>query len=91
MFHITNLYKKDWIPNCIKVDNNSLNEEVNDDEYLFQAFSFYRIKKAEVDYKNYKADIFMETIGKKEILEDKKRLGKEIKYNEKENIMEIVS
>ena len=91
MFHITNLYKKEWIPNCIKVDKNSLNEEVNEGEFLLQAFSFYRVKKAEIDYKNYNADIFMETIGKKEILEDKIRLGKEIKYNEKENIMEIVS
>ena len=91
MFHITNLYKKEWIPNCIKVDKNSINEEENEGEFLLQAFSFYRVKKAEIDYKNYNADIFMETIGKKEILEGKIRLGKEIKYNEKENIMEIIS
>ena len=35
------------------------------------------------------AEIFLETIGKKEILEEEIKLGKEIKYNEKEKIMEV--
>ncbi len=42
-----------------------------------------------IDLENYTADIYLETIGKKEILEEKIKLGKEIKYNEKEKIIEI--
>ena len=37
---------------------------------------------------NYKADIYLETIGKKEILEEQIKIGKEIKYNEREKMME---
>ena len=89
IFHITNLYKKEWIPNCIKVNKNSLFKVENVGEYILQPFSFYRVKKVEIDCKSYKANIFLETVGKKEILEEGIRLGKEIKYNAKENIMEI--
>ena len=42
-----------------------------------------------IDLENYKADIYLETIGKKEILEEKIIFGKEIKYNEQEKILEV--
>ena len=35
------------------------------------------------------ADIYLETAGKKEILEETIKFGKEINYNENLNIMEV--
>ena len=90
LFHITNLYKseKNWISNSVDIHKNSKYEK--EKEFLFQPFSFYRVKKVEFDIKNFKADIHLETIGKKEILEEKIKFGKNIDYNEKENIMQVV-
>ncbi len=86
IFYITNLYSNEqWISNCI---NNEFSHE-SDKKIVFLPFSFFRVIKVDLDVNNYKADIFLETIGKKEILEEKIRLGKEIKYNDNENIMEI--
>ena len=86
IFYITNLYSNEqWISNCI---NNEFSHE-SDKKIVFLPFSFFRVIKVDLDVNNYKADIFLETIGKKEILEEKIRLGKEIEYNSKENIMEI--
>ena len=58
-------------------------------EILIQPFSFYRVIDVNLNEDNFTADISLETIGKKEILEEQIKLGKKIEYNEKENIMEI--
>ena len=88
MFYITNLYSNEqWISNGI--DEHYCLKDKNEHKVLFLPFSFFRVIKVDLDINNYKADIFLETIGKKEILEEKIRLGKEIKYNPDENIMEI--
>ena len=88
MFYITNLYSNEqWISNGI--DEHYCLKDENEHKILFLPFSFFRVIKVDLDINNYKADIFLETIGKKEILEEKIRLGKEIKYNPDENIMEI--
>ena len=39
--------------------------------------------------KNYTADIYLETVGKLEILEEKIKYNKDIHYDEKENIIQI--
>ena len=89
VFHITNLYDKDnkWISNSVDVQGCSRFKK--EKEFLFQPFSFYRVKNVEFDIDNFKADIYLETVGKKEILEEKIKLGKEIKYNKNENIMDV--
>ena len=89
VFHITNLYDKDnkWISNSVDVQGCSKYKK--EKEFLFQPFSFYRVKKVLFDTNNFKADIYLETVGKKEILEEKIKLGKEIKYNKIENIMDF--
>ena len=81
---IKNIYKKNWIPNGITFQKLTLFDEK---EIIYQPFSFYFVKDVKIDYKKYKADIYLETIGKLEILEEKIQKGKEIEYNEKENIM----
>ena len=87
VFHITNIYKNGWISNGIDIEEES--EYDDEKEILFQPFSFYYVKDTIIDIEQYIADIYLETIGKIEILEEKIKLGKEIKYNEDKNIMEI--
>ena len=89
IFHITNLYDENnnWISNCIDLRDTS--EYKNEKGFLFQPFSFYKVISVEFDIKGHKADIFLETIGKKEILEEQIKLEKKIKYNKSENIMEV--
>ena len=83
IFIITNLFKDNWISNIVNI-----NKE-RDNILLFQPFSFFHVKDVIINFEKYTADIYLETIGKVEILEEKIRLGKSIKYNEKQNIMEI--
>ena len=80
-------YKKNWIPNAIKVEEEPKN--TNKKEIVLLAYSFYHVKDVKIDFDNYTADIYLETIGKTEILEEKIKLGKNIIYNEEKNIMEI--
>ena len=57
-------------------------------EILFQPFSFYKVTNVNINIDNYTADISLETIGKREILEKRIKEGKNIRYNQQENIME---
>ena len=80
VFIIKNLYKNNWISSGIDIQN--VAKYKYEKEYLFQPFTFYYVKDAIIDIKLYTADIYLETVGKYEILEEKLRYGKEIKYNE---------
>ena len=84
IFKIKNIYKKNWISNGI------LNIE-NEKEIVFQPFSFYNVIDVKIDYKNYTADIYLETIGKTEILEEKIRMNNQIQYNKDKGIMEFLN
>jgi len=88
IFLIKNNFKKDWISNGIIISDLDQKNK-NGKEILFHPFSFFYVKDVKIDLKNYKADIYLETVGKKEILEEKIKFGKEIKYNEYEKIMEV--
>ena len=88
IFYIKNNYKNNQcISNCINIPSEE--KYKNEKEFLFQPFSFYRIKKVQIDIKNHTADIILETIGKTEILEEKMKKGKAITYDFKENIMKV--
>ena len=89
VFHITNLFEENnnWISNSINVQDTS--KYKNEKEFLFQPFSFYFVKDVIINEKEHKADIYLETIGKKEILEEQIKIGKEIEYNKDKNIMEV--
>jgi len=49
----------------------------------------YYVRDVKIDTEKHTADIYLETIGKKEILEEKIKEGKLIRFNYIENIMEI--
>jgi len=85
LFTIKNIWKKKWISNGINIQNESVYKEK---EILYLPFSFYYVSDIKLDLQNYTADIFLETIGKKQILEEEIKKGKEIIYNEKEKIVE---
>ena len=88
VFFIKNYHKANWISNGIDVQ--SISAYSNEKEILYQPFSFYKVRKVEIDYDNYIADIYLETIGKCEILEEKIKLNKQIHFNKDKNIMEAV-
>ena len=87
LFIITHLYKNNWISSGISIKD--IAKYKDEKEYLFQPYTFYYVRNVEIDIKNYKADIYLETIGKIEILEEKIKYGKEIEYNKQERIVQI--
>ena len=90
IFHIKNNYKNSqWISNSINIQSDSKYKK--EKEYLFQPYSFYKVKEVEINIQNHKADITLETIGKTEILEEKIKQGKSITYDRAENIMKVKS
>ena len=87
VFIIRNFCNKNWISNGIDIQKES--KYKNEKEVLYQPFSFYYVRDVQIDNKNYIADIYLDTIGKTEILEEKIKEGKEIEFNPKLRIMEI--
>ena len=86
IYIITNNHYNNWIPNGINVQEESAYKK--EKEILFQPFSFYFVKKVDINKENYTADIYLETVGKTEILEEKIKKGKKIMYNNNFKIME---
>ena len=87
IFIIKNNNKKSWISNGIKISD--ISSYKSEKQILYLPFSFYYVNDVKIDIENYLADIYLETIGKNEILEEKIKLGKEIEYNEMEGMMQI--
>ena len=87
VYIITNKYTNGWVSCGINIEEES--EFPGEKEFLFQPFSFYRVKDVQINIKNYTADIFLELIGKYEILEEKIKFKKEVEYNKLMNIMQI--
>ena len=87
IFRITNKYKKNWISNGIDLSEGSFG--IKEKEVLFQPFSFYYLKDVIIDLNKRIADIDLETIGKKEILEYKIKTGGKIVYDKELGIVKI--
>ena len=87
IFEINCTFKKNCLSNPVYISPYSVFEAER--EYLFLPFSFFHIKDVRIDMKNRKADIYLETIGKNQILEEGMKYGKEIEYNSYENIMQF--
>ena len=87
IYIIKNCYEKDWVSNGINIMEVSLYKR--EQEILYQPFSFYLVKEVKINKENYTADIYLETIGKEEILEEEIKVGKIIEYNQNKRIMEV--
>ena len=86
IYIINNNYRNNWISSGINIKDVSNYQE--EDEIIYQPFSFFLLKDIIIDYENYIADIYLETIGKTEILEEEIKKGKKILYNNTFGIME---
>ena len=80
-------YNKDFIPTAVDVSEISVFK--SEKECLFLPYSFFKIKKVEIDHINKKGSIELDSIGRKEIFEKKLRDGYKLNYNE-EGFMEII-
>ena len=76
----------------ISILNNSETniEKEKENLNLFLPFTFYYVRDVEINIQRYTADIYLETIGKTEILEEEIKMGKKFEYNAKENIVQII-
>jgi hypothetical protein len=84
---IKNIWKEGWISNGINIQDVAVFKI--EKEILFQPFSFYYLSDIKIDLEKYTADIYLETMKKSEIFENKLREGKEIFYDGKDNIMKF--
>ena len=87
IFTIVNLFKDNWVSNGVNISEEGIYPR--EKEIVFLPFSFYYIKDVYIDNNNYWAEIYLETIGKYEILEEKIKLGKEIKFKKNDRLMII--
>ena len=87
MFNIKLNHGKNWLSNGIDIQE--ISEYKGEEEIIIQAFSFFYVRDVQIDVNNRAAEIYLETIGRKEILEKKMKNGKDVEYNEIENIIQI--
>ena len=83
---IINNHKPNWVSNAINVQ---LASEYNEREFIFLPFTFFYVIDVQIDIRNFNAKIYLETIGKKEILENQIKNGKQIEFNINELIMKV--
>ena len=87
LFYIKNYYKNNWVSSGVNIQDIAAVKD--EKEHLFLPFSFYYVRDVKINIQNHTADIYLETIGKKEILEEEIKKGKEVEYNQNENIIQI--
>jgi hypothetical protein len=68
-------------------DINELMPYPDEEEFIALPFTFFEVKKIEYNTKNMDADIYLNVIGKSEILENKIKKGKKLVYDENRKIM----
>jgi len=80
------IYKNGFIPTA--VDISEISEFKHEKECLFPPYSFFKVKNTEIDYKLKTAQIELETVGRKEILEKYLKDESTLVYKE-EGFMDI--
>ena len=84
---INYIYKEDFISNAVDISN--ISYFPSEKCILFLPFSFFKIKKVEIDHINKKGSIKLDSIGRKTIFEETLRDGYKLNYNEG-GFMEII-
>ena len=85
---INYLYKKGFIPTTVDVSEISQFKE--EEECLFFPYTFFIIKNIKINYNDKTAEIELDAIGRKEIIETKLKDRYKLNYNE-EGFMEVVT
>ena len=73
---------------CV-IDLTKLAQYPDEEEYILLPFTFLKLKNIIIDSNKLIADIELEIVGKKEILEYKLKDKKELQFDDKANIMFI--
>ena len=81
-------FKEKFLPTAVDVKDISMNSK--EDECLFFPYSFFKVIDFKIDHSSKTAEIELETIGKKEIIETKIGYGNNLVYNEK-GFIEVVN
>ena len=100
-FQMGSDYKVLFIINCNHnsesefdyIDISNLSYFRMENEHLFRFFTFFKIEKVEIDEKNKKAEIVLNSIGRQKDFEFQiidLNDGNKIRYNENKNMLEIV-
>ena len=85
--YINYVCQKNWKTNCFSVSKGIMGFP----EKIFNLFSFFKVKEVKIDENNKSAEIFLDSIGKKEILENGIwNQKKKIHYNSNENLFELI-
>ena len=89
IYQIKNIHNKERKSGGIDIQE--LSDYPSEKEILFLPFSFFRLTDVTIDVSKREAEIKLETIEKKEILEEPMKKGNRVQYNEKINIIELVA
>ena len=84
---ITYLYDDEYEPSVFNLKD--LAQYPDEEEYILLPFTFLELNKINIDSNKFIADIELDIIGKKEILEDKIKDSKTVEYDTKKKIMFI--
>ena len=82
-----NPYNDIFYPICF--DIMKLSKYEKEEEVLFQPFSFFKVKKIDINFNNYTADIVLSVIKKLDVLEIFIKEKYRLKYNKEFNIVEV--
>jgi hypothetical protein len=80
------IYKNGFIPTAVDVSKISKFE--HEKECLFPPYSFFKVKDTKIDYSLKTAEIKLETVGRKKILEEFLKDGSTLVYKEEEGLMD---
>ena len=84
---INYLYDSGYEPSAFNLKD--LAQYPDEEEYILLPFTFLELKKVNIDSNKFTADIELDIIGKKEILENKIKESKTVEHNKKNKIMVI--
>lgn len=84
---ITYLYDDEYEPSVFNLKD--LAQYPDEEEYILLPFTFLELNKINIDSNKFIADIELDIIGKKDILEDKIKDSKTVDYDTKKKIMFI--
>ena len=84
---INHIFQDNWKTNCFSVFSKDI---ISFPQKIFNLFSFFRVKEVKIDQNDKSAQIVLDTIGKKEILEYKIWNKHTVEYNNNENIIEAI-
>ena len=87
LYIIKNKWEIGYIPSGINIQYISAYKK--EQEVLFQPFSFFYVEQVNINLSKYTADIYLETLGKTEIFEEKLKEGKELFYDGSENLIKF--